>query len=245
MNAIREVGWWRWPLWSWRNLAVTVIGAALLVAGVGRLSEGGGSESVAAEPAAIETADTASDRLVPIPFASRLRPPCRHRAPPPSLRSRRRRSQSPSFGSGHDPMPRMRSGRRAAKPCRRHASRRRWMPRPQPPCRHPELTGRPRSSAGAMAQHRYGCQPTAERCTSLCSRRRPDGASTASSRRSSPSSHRRRGADRGSGDRACGCRTQEASLAGLTTCACRRSAGASRRRLGDGGLHIGALRRRR
>jgi hypothetical protein len=60
MNAIREVGWWRWPLWSWRNLAVTVIGAALLVAGVGRLSEGGGSESVAAEPAATDTADPAS-----------------------------------------------------------------------------------------------------------------------------------------------------------------------------------------
>ncbi len=70
MNAIREVGWWRWPLWSWRNLAVTVIGAALLVAGVGRLSEGGGSESVAAEPAAIETADTASIASSPSPRQS-------------------------------------------------------------------------------------------------------------------------------------------------------------------------------
>ncbi len=28
--------WWRWPLWSWRNLAVTCLGVALLLAGLGR-----------------------------------------------------------------------------------------------------------------------------------------------------------------------------------------------------------------
>ena len=61
MNGIREVGWWRWPLWSWRNLAVTVIGAALLVAGVGRLSDGVGSEAATAEPSAVRTVGTASD----------------------------------------------------------------------------------------------------------------------------------------------------------------------------------------
>ena len=61
MKGIREVGWWRWPLWSWRNLAVTVIGVALLVAGFGRLSEGVGSEAAIAEPSAVRPVDTAPD----------------------------------------------------------------------------------------------------------------------------------------------------------------------------------------
>ncbi len=58
MSGIREVGWWRWPLWSWRNLAVTVLGAAVLVAGLGRVS--GGSGETAPETRSLELAETAS-----------------------------------------------------------------------------------------------------------------------------------------------------------------------------------------
>ena len=51
MSGIREVGWWRWPLWSWRNLAVTVLGAAVLVAGLGRVSGGAGGGGTRGESA--------------------------------------------------------------------------------------------------------------------------------------------------------------------------------------------------
>ena len=71
MSGIHEVGWWRWPLWSWRNLAVTVLGAAVLVAGLGRVS--GGSEGVAPAAGALEVAGTASGAPSP--------------SPPPSARS--------------------------------------------------------------------------------------------------------------------------------------------------------------
>jgi len=59
MSGFHEVGWWRWPLWSWRNLAVTVLGAVVLVAGLGRVS--GGSGEMAPEPGSIEATATASD----------------------------------------------------------------------------------------------------------------------------------------------------------------------------------------
>ena len=38
-GGVMKIGptdWWRWPLWSWRNLAATVLGVALLLAGLGR-----------------------------------------------------------------------------------------------------------------------------------------------------------------------------------------------------------------
>src|SRR5438132_1157137 len=60
MNGIREVGWWRWPLWSWRNLGVTAIAAVLLVGGVGRISDGVGSEAATPGPGAVRTTDTPS-----------------------------------------------------------------------------------------------------------------------------------------------------------------------------------------
>lgn len=74
MSGIREVGWWRWPLWSWRNLAVTVLGAAVLVAGLGRVS--GGSEVVKSEAGALEAAGTASGTpsLSPPPPAASATP---------------------------------------------------------------------------------------------------------------------------------------------------------------------------
>ena len=65
MSDLREVGWWRWPLWSWRNLVVTVVGAAVLVAGLGRVS--GESEVVAPEARALEVAGTASGTPSPSP----------------------------------------------------------------------------------------------------------------------------------------------------------------------------------
>lgn len=63
MSGIHEVGWWRWPLWSWRNLAVTVMAAVMLVACLGRVS--GGSERVAPEGRAVEAAASASGAPAP------------------------------------------------------------------------------------------------------------------------------------------------------------------------------------
>jgi hypothetical protein len=68
MSGIREVGWWRWPLWSWRNLAVTVMAAAMLVVGLGRVS--GGSEHVAPGGRALEVGGTVSGASTPSPPAS-------------------------------------------------------------------------------------------------------------------------------------------------------------------------------
>ena len=61
-------GWWRWPLWSWRNLAVTVMASVMLVACVGRLS--GGSERVSPEGRAVEAAARASGAPAPSAPAS-------------------------------------------------------------------------------------------------------------------------------------------------------------------------------
>ncbi|QIM22015.1 hypothetical protein G7075_14170 [Phycicoccus sp. HDW14] len=33
-----RIEWWRWPLWSWRHLAVTLLVAATLLAALGRVS---------------------------------------------------------------------------------------------------------------------------------------------------------------------------------------------------------------
>lgn len=33
-----RIEWWRWPLWSWRNLAVTLLVAATLLGALGRVS---------------------------------------------------------------------------------------------------------------------------------------------------------------------------------------------------------------
>ena len=77
MSGIREVGWWRWPVWSWRNLAVTVLGVAVLVAGLGRVS--GGAEVMAPEARTLPVAGTASVASSPTP-----RPSATSASPTPS-----------------------------------------------------------------------------------------------------------------------------------------------------------------
>lgn len=58
MTGSREAGWWRWPLWSWRNLTATLLGAAMLVTGLGRIS--GGSEVVDSQAGLHEVTVTVS-----------------------------------------------------------------------------------------------------------------------------------------------------------------------------------------
>jgi hypothetical protein len=47
-----EADLWRWPLWSWRHLAVTVLVAALLLAGLGRVAATGDAATRPAPSAA-------------------------------------------------------------------------------------------------------------------------------------------------------------------------------------------------
>lgn len=53
---IGPTDWWRWPLWSWRNLAATVLGLALLLAGLGRAQAWMGGVSVAASSPTLTSA---------------------------------------------------------------------------------------------------------------------------------------------------------------------------------------------
>lgn len=47
----------RWPLWSWRNLVVTVVGALLVVAALGRVSgASGGSDAASPAPSSTSSA---------------------------------------------------------------------------------------------------------------------------------------------------------------------------------------------
>lgn len=59
--------WWRWPLWSWRNMAITAAAASLVFAGVGRVSAMGHTSST---PASTPTAAAPATRSAPAPLPS-------------------------------------------------------------------------------------------------------------------------------------------------------------------------------
>ena len=61
----------RWPLWSWRNLAVTSIAALVLLAALGRLTDGLG----AADASPTKTPMTPAGPTVPVPSPDTATPP--------------------------------------------------------------------------------------------------------------------------------------------------------------------------
>ena len=70
MNGFREAGW-RWPLWSWRNLAITAFVVALLLAALGRLTaEGAPRPDASQATAATSVARPAVPGSTPAPSAS-------------------------------------------------------------------------------------------------------------------------------------------------------------------------------
>lgn len=83
MNSDRPE-WWRWPLWSWRNLAVTLLVATTLVGALGRGSARGeptveGAPATKMTPVSSVGRSSSSDA----PSASRPRPtPSSPRAAP-------------------------------------------------------------------------------------------------------------------------------------------------------------------
>ena len=191
MSGIREVGWWRWPLWSWRNLAVTVMGAAVLVAGLGRVS--GGSEGVAPEARALEVAGTASGAPSPSPPASAASASPAPSVTPAALESPE--DVAVAFvGMWARPDAEVEEWRASCKALSTprfaailDAASSAAVPRPA-------WSGTPRSLSAAMPAHESVSRRTAERCTSHWNERRPGGGSMASSPRNSPWRWRR-GAD--------------------------------------------------
>lgn len=59
--------WWRWPLWSWWNMALTAVAASLLLAGAGRVSAMGDTPST---PALTPTAAAPATHSAPPPMPS-------------------------------------------------------------------------------------------------------------------------------------------------------------------------------
>lgn len=60
--------WWRWPLWSWRNMALTAVAASLVFAGAGRVSAMGDTPStLASSPTAAVPTTHSAPPLTPSP----------------------------------------------------------------------------------------------------------------------------------------------------------------------------------
>lgn len=61
----RVLLWMRWPLWSWRNLAVTTLAVLLLFAGIGRITSATAGSSLVGDSAASPPTRGVDDVSVP------------------------------------------------------------------------------------------------------------------------------------------------------------------------------------
>ena len=69
MNGNRWGGWWRFPLWSWRHLASTVLAVVVLMAALGRLTADDGAQ---ASPSVPLPATSVASEPGPTPAASSM-----------------------------------------------------------------------------------------------------------------------------------------------------------------------------
>lgn len=66
MSGDRWGGWWRWPLWSWKHLTVSLVAVALAIAALGHVSD----QDATIVPAVVDAASQEQERAPTKPPAS-------------------------------------------------------------------------------------------------------------------------------------------------------------------------------